>query len=467
MLYLEIIWYRIMANTTAKITAKKLLQMARAIAAGQTPDDVFDTELQGFHVRPGKRSISFRIKYLAPETNTQKMYTLGRYPDLTAEQARELAKDLLGRIARGEDIQEAKKKAKADSDLEKEQTLQSYLDGPYTAYQARHKKGKETLSMISNHFPDLLKKPMGKITGRDIDRWQTLKEADGLAWPTIQRIYGALTTLLNHAATKGFIEANPVQGHKLEKPAMTENELAVSGTGRRYLEHSEASAMFKALDTYQEEKRQQRRRSRQHGKSHLPDLDQVPYVDHVKPWILTMYYTGFRPGDLFGLHWEHVNLSFATITKTIEKTAHHQPEARSFPISKPLVDVLTQWHEQNGKPSSGYVFPSARTGGRMDKKSMQNPWAKIRKLANLPEELVLYTLRHNFASQMIMAGVDLLAVSELMAHTDIQTTIEHYGSLRPEHKRQAVDLFASQLQQDKETATSPAAENADLRKTAF
>ncbi|WP_086480766.1 site-specific integrase [Oceanospirillum sanctuarii] len=431
-----------MAKTTEKITAKKLLQMARTISSGQAVGDVFDTEIMGFHVRPGKKSISFRIKYLAPGTNNQKVYTLGRFPDLSAEQARELAKDLLGRVARGVDIQEIKKNAKKESDLQKQLTVSAYLDGAYSVYQNRRKKGRETLTMIRNHFADLLPKSMSQITPRDIERWQIQKESQDLAWPTIERIYGALNTLLNHAVTKGFIEANPIKGHRLEKPAMTEAELSAA-QGRRYLEQHETEALFRGLDLYQEEKRQQRRNSRAHGKAHLPDLDAVPYVDHVKPWILTMYFTGFRPGDLFGLRWEHVNLNFATITKTIEKTAHHQPEPRSFPVSQPVIDVLTTWHEQKGRPESGYVFPSERTGGRMDKTSMQSPWAKVRTLAGLPGELVLYTLRHNFASQLIMAGIDLLAVSELMAHTDIQTTIKNYGHLRPNHKRNAVEVFAS------------------------
>ncbi len=48
-----------------------------------------------------------------------------------------------------------------------------------------------------------------------------------------------------------------------------------------------------------------------------------------------------------------------------------------------------------------------------------------------------------------MAGVDLLTVSKLMAHSDIQTTIKYYAHLQPDHKRNAVQLFA-QIGQGKE-----------------
>jgi integrase len=41
-----------------------------------------------------------------------------------------------------------------------------------------------------------------------------------------------------------------------------------------------------------------------------------------------------------------------------------------------------------------------------------------------------------------MAGADLLTVSKLMAHTDINTTIKHYGHLQPNMARKWVNEFA-------------------------
>lgn len=73
---------------------------------------------------------------------------------------------------------------------------------------------------------------------------------------------------------------------------------------------------------------------------------------------------------------------------------------------------------------------------------MQKPWASVRKLGGLPDDLLLYSLRHNFASQLVMAGADILTVSKLMAHSSIETTIKFYAHLAPDHKRDAVELFA-------------------------
>ncbi|HSP31778.1 MAG TPA: tyrosine-type recombinase/integrase, partial [Halomonas sp.] len=66
----------------------------------------------------------------------------------------------------------------------------------------------------------------------------------------------------------------------------------------------------------------------------------------------------------------------------------------------------------------------------------------------------LYSLRHNFASQLVLAGIDLLTVSKLMAHSDIQTTIQFYAHLRPDHTRDAVEAFANQGPSRQDTAVS-------------
>ncbi len=422
----------------AKLTARSVSNFAKN---SNERDELWDTEIGGFYIIRLKASFSFRLKY-RNNYGRQRTVTLGRYPALTADQARDLARKASGRIAGGEDVQQSKAEALQSAKRLQLHTLGAYLDDVYTAHQRRKKSGDSTLSMIRRHFADWLTTPMESIGPQDIIRWHATKEAEGLHFDTILRAFGALKTCLNHAVKSDTIDGHQLIKCQLEKPHLSEEALAKTGTSRRYLTAEETQQFFTGLEAYQENKRRQRRNSRMHGKARLPDLDQTPYVDHVAPWLLTMFYTGLRPGDLFGLQWEQVNLPSRRITKTIEKTAHHQPSARSFPLSKRAGDVIEKWHEQNGKPTTGYVFPSERTGKRMDKKSMQKPWHKIRDFGGLPGDLDLYTLRHNFASQMILAGADLLTVSKLMAHTDIHTTVKHYGHLRPDLAMDYVDQFA-------------------------
>lgn len=404
-------------------------------------EDVYDTDLKGFHIRAGKKGLTFRIFY-RNLTGQQKVFTIGSYGVFTAATAREEAKKVLALVAQGRDPRFEIEQAKKQKQLQDQQTLRAYLEGPYSVYQSRKKSGDHTIGILNKHFSEWFDRPLNSLNQADVEYWQSKLESQGKAFPTIKRTYGALQTLLNHAAEKAVIDTNPIKAVKLDEPAMSEEALISAGTARRYLEESEISSLFEGIEQYQTLKRDQRANSREHGKDYLPDLSNVAYVDHVKPFILTMFYTGFRPGDLFGLRWEHINLKFKTITKTIEKTAHHQPEPRTFPIGEAPVAVLNSWWEQCGKPKSGYVFPG-KTGDRMSKTAMQKPWAKVRMFGKLPEDLDLYTLRHNFASQLIMNGADLLTVSKLMAHKDIQTTIEHYGHLKSDHARDFVNSFCS------------------------
>lgn len=429
------------SNTKIKLTTKNVEKLARSHPLG----DIWDTDLGGFHVRISQRGLTFRLHYRT-KLGQRRMMTLGTYGAITVTQARRDAAEALGIVAQGGDPRGALEQAKLERQRQQQQTLRAYLTGPYTIYQNRRKDGFGTLRRIERDFADWLDKPMSELTSADVERWQAEQElADKpRSFSTMKRSFTALRAMLSHAAKRNVIPANPLAGVGLQRPAFTDDDLAAQTSKRRYLDSEEVKALFLGLEAYQEEKREQRRNSRAHGKAYLPDLDNVVYVDHVVPWVLTMYYTGFRPGDITGLCWEHVNLTFKTIRKTIEKTSHHRPEPMTFPLSSAAVKVLSAWHNQQAQPSSGLVFPNPKTGKRFDRTAMQKPWAKIRKLAQLPDDLVLYSLRHNFASQLIMAGADLLAVSRLMAHADIQTTIQHYAHLRPDHTRDIVETIVQQ-----------------------
>ena len=423
-----------------KITVTTAAKFAREAGARQR---LWDVDLSGFYLRAtGTGGGAWMAKYRAPDGRSREM-TLGKYPAMVPREARESARDVINSASKGIDPLACKQAQQAEQRRQRQRTIRAYLDGSYGDYLAGRKSGHDTRLMLERHFSDWLDRPMTTLRHDEVTAWVRGGIGQGRAWATITRAWDALRALLNSAVDDELLDANPLTGFKISrhKPALTEDEHA--GETRRALEAWEVDAFFIGLDAYQEEKRAERRNSRAHGKRYLADLDAVEYVDHVKPWLLLAFYTGFRPGDLFGLRWEHIGLPFGrSITKVVEKTAPQLPEPRSFPLSDPALGALVAWHRQQGKPSSGLVFPSVRTGRRMDKGSMQKPWSRVRRLGGLPDDLHLYALRHNFASRLITAGADLLTVSRLMAHTDIQTTIRHYGHLQPDRARDVVNVFA-------------------------
>lgn len=57
------------------------------------------------------------------------------------------------------------------------------------------------------------------------------------------------------------------------------------------------------------------------------------------------------------------------------------------------------------------------------------------------EGVTWHTLRHTFASRLVMAGVDLKTVQELTGHKTIAMTAR-YAHLAPTHKLQALETLA-------------------------
>ncbi len=115
-------------ETRIKLTAKSIEKLAREQPSG----DVWDTELGGFHVRYGKRGLTFRL-YYRTKTGKRRMMTLGTYGALTLAQARRDAAEALGIVAQGGDPRAAIEAAKVESQRQQQQTLRAYLHGPYTA----------------------------------------------------------------------------------------------------------------------------------------------------------------------------------------------------------------------------------------------------------------------------------------------------------------------------------------------
>jgi site-specific recombinase XerD len=57
------------------------------------------------------------------------------------------------------------------------------------------------------------------------------------------------------------------------------------------------------------------------------------------------------------------------------------------------------------------------------------------------QRVVFHTLRHTYASWLVMAGVDLYTVQRLMGHKDITMT-QRYAHLAPEHLDKAVNVLS-------------------------
>lgn len=393
-----------------------------------------DTEQKGFHARKCKTGTHLYYRYRLD--GTRKTLSLGRFPGLSIEKARTIISDYIGRIAAGEDISETTAKKKQ---LTKNTGL-SYIHDIYDAELAKKGDGKNIRADLFNHFGGLLKKPMHSLTKRQLKNWQAKKEASGLKPKTIKKLFAYFNAMLNHAVkVGGALESNPLDGYSLNLRKTTPEEERILRQKRTYLTEEQTRQFFLGLDLYQDERRRQNQNSRAHGKSYLPDLSEVEYVDYVKPVMLFLYYTGLRPGDALTMQWDEINFNFKVLNKVINKTKHKIEHSTQVPLSDQCIQVLQTWHKQHDSPRHGYVFPSPRTGKPFH--GLFKPWEKIKELGGLPPELGNYTLRHNFISQLVMNGVNLLSIAKL-ATTSVEMIEKHYGHLQPDLQNQFVNDFA-------------------------
>ena len=120
----------------------------------------------------------------------------------------------------------------------------------------------------------------------------------------------------------------------------------------------------------------------------------------------------------------------------------NQPKTgeREIPIGEQLYNLLKKHKDQNESGlKSRFVFPH-RDGGKI-KIKLRDKIIEIARDANIEDLTKIHTLRHTFASHLVMQGIDLPTVRKLMGHSDIQTTMI-YAHLAPDHLDAAVDKLA-------------------------
>ena len=117
--------------------------------------------------------------------------------------------------------------------------------------------------------------------------------------------------------------------------------------------------------------------------------------------------TGLRRSEALSLSWEQVNLGNSPHLTVLAAYAKSR-KTRHIPLNAVAVKDLKRWGRQGSM--KGLVFPSAG-GGEL--KSIKTAWGKLMRDAKI-EDFRFHDLRHDFASQLVMKGVDLYRVKELL-----------------------------------------------------
>jgi len=381
----------------------------------------------GLHLKKKAKGCAFVVRFRSP-TGKRKDITLGKYGVMSLEQAKNRALLIASEGIDRKDPIEQRRKRKVELARLESSTVGNFFYSYYTDYQESKKDGQGSLLRIKKHFNQWFNRPMNEITTNDVDVWFRNMKKSGARFSTIKRNYIAFKALLNLAVKQDIIKVNPIANKQLNKPFEENNDEIKEK--RRFLGQEEIQGLLKGVSLRNTE------------------LMKVSGDIHwMKPFFIVLLTTGFRSGDVYGLRWNEVDLQFShSITKVIEKTSEKYTDARSFPISHELEEVLIQWKKQSKGKERGLVFPSPsklNEGGRMSTEAFALHWGKIKELGGVDSKLHIYALRHNFASWLVMNGVDLFTVSKLMAHSKISTTIDNYAHLAPNKASECTQVLVS------------------------
>lgn len=191
--------------------------------------------------------------------------------------------------------------------------------------------------------------------------------------------------------------------------------------------------------------------------------------------ILVGLRTGLRIGELRGLQWGDVDWDRALlhIRRTDPGRADLDPNApkgnrpRILPLTPDALAALVGlFRDAKRRKAEHWVFPGSGSWHGRERYTTRaeggcaSAMGRIAKAAGLDEEVTWHTLRHTYASWLVMRGVSLSVVQELLGHASIRQT-ERYAHLAPGHAQHAAvaALDLPLVQSTKELAMLPAPHN--------
>lgn len=422
-------------------------QLRRFLKTAQVKEQLGCENIPGFHVLQMAKNPVWRLRYtdLLGKRRTVK---IGNAKVMSPVEAAEIASDWRLGMVKGEADPVAKRdQQRLEAEAEAQQLaargnikLGSYIE-VYERELIKHsgeREARATINQIKNNFGHLFNRDMDMLTKNDIREWEALRKKEGIKRESLFHYFGALKAMLNFAAglkrghenDNPIIEFNPLRDVQLlrktaEEKRQDEDHKEAMNLKRDLLSDDEREKLQNGLELFAEKIRAERRKSRKHGKKHLPDLDDVTYPHWFIPFCHVARLTGMRPGDILSLRWQHLQTHLRSHTQilsfTPNKTRHHDnPIQINFPVAGELAEVLKKWSEQRGNPTSGYIFTSDRGNGgtKLNRHSYKNHWDKLKELAEVRKEIQFYSFRHNFISDLVSKGRPILTIAALVGHKD-------------------------------------------------
>jgi integrase len=370
------------------------LTNAKVASAENTTDKpiwLHDDELTGLalSVSPKGKKVFYVNAWQDGRTYREK---LGVFPRVTATEARDLAKVILGELAKGREYQ---KKAKA-----RKLTVGDLWEDWFINHSKRTKR---TWARDENNYTRLVKPVLHHVLLADVERSDIDKlvgNVEGLYGKgPANKARGLLSTMFEWAIKKEpkWMDSNPVKG--THRPAFEPRQ--------RYLKESEVKAFFKALDSIRSEK--------------------------ARDYFRMLLWTGQRKANVASMEW--AELDWHTGEWIIPTAKYKAKRPHVVPLSAPALEILLRRHAERIEGAK-YVFP-----GRGQKGYYSDPkgaWELILKAAGL-QDLRIHDLRRSLGAWQNNTGESLRIIQATLGHSAVSTTAKFYTPTERETIRASVE----------------------------
>lgn len=309
-------------------------------------------------------------------------------PINTKEGARKHEMRLLESLYKGESIN----KADNSHDLTLKEFYKIWFE-TYVKANNRYSEIKRKESVFANSLlPFFGSRKLKEITNKQVEEFKASR-LKSVSIKTVKNEVSMLRTCLSIAVDWGYLDSMP----KIKMPKVPQN-------GFKWLSKLECDRLLIGA-------------KQQDPSGLLHDM------------IFLAMKTGLRFGELIALTWEDldfenrkINVSKSVVLKKCGPTKSGR--IRYVPMSNSVYDYYKE------KSQTGLLF--SEPGNKfIRQKRINHHLGMAYKRAGFATGYGWHTLRHTFASQLACKGASILAIKELLGHTDIKTTMR-YAHLSPE-----------------------------------
>jgi integrase len=290
----------------------------------------------------------------------------------------------------------------------KEYTIKSFADDYFTVHknEVREHTYKRNVNHFNKHIlPYFGHRLLDTIKPMELEKWQ-YKLLSKYKPLTVQKFRSILFSIFDMAVLNDILIQNPlskIKAPKVQSQFLLNNDIEEV----KPFTNDEIKLLLSNTDGY------------------------------MKSFILLMYATGIRPGELIALTWNDIDYDKKQISiyKTIINGKIGNPKTQSSVRKVDILPMALQALEYQYKLTSNneYIFINTSKKHFYSHDVINLNFKNLLKLNSI-EIRTLYNLRHTFASKMISSGADIVWVSKMLGHKDVSITLKVYTKFIEENE---------------------------------